>query len=204
MWLTILALLSKVPGTFLNLFAGINVNGVIGGVGNFFKALFANIKAHWAIWLVGVLIAFNFFSVWEWRSTDTKLVRERAAHAADVNAFKQAQREADTKAQMVRAVLLKESKANAAQADANYTTLASQYHASLLRFGAHQGHSGQSNHNQLSTPEGGNGPSSSTDLPPTITITGSDAEICAINTARLVAVHDWAVSLPKDGESIIK
>lgn len=173
-------------------------------MGGFFTGLFANIKVNWPIWLVGVLIASNLFFVWEWRHTDAALIKERASHAADIASFKQAQATADAKAQSERATLLKESKANADQADAHYSTLASQYHASLVRYAGHQSGTKQSGNNQLSTSGGSNGSSSSSDLPtavgdlpPTITITSGDAQICAVNTARLSAVHDWAVALPK-------
>lgn len=201
MWPLVISLLTKIPGLFgpiVQAFTGINFGAIFEGVKGFTTALVKNIVQNWKIWLIGLLIAGNGFFSWEWRHTDGALIKERAAHAADINAFKQAQKEADAKASMERAVLLKESKANAAQADANYTSLLAQYHASLMRYAQGTGGSKRPGNNQLPTTKGGDGSSTSTQLPAAITISGQDAEICAVNTARLQAVHDWATNLPKD------
>lgn len=204
MWLTLLSLLSKIPAGVISLFSGINVGAVFTGLGSFFSGLFANMIKYWQYWLIGLLIVGNLFNGGEWRHTNAMLIKERAAHAADIASFKKAQADADTKAQTERAVLLKESKANAAQADANYTTLLSSYHASIMRYKAPQGTARGRSDNQLSTTQGGDGSSTSTELPSTLTISGDDAQICAVNTARLQAVHDWAVSLPTSGATISK
>lgn len=155
-------------------------------------------KLDWRAYLIAGLVLTNLFFFLEWRSTDTRLVKEHNAHLTDIASFKQAQADADKAAKAQRDSLLKESKANADQADINYSGLLTQYHASLLRYSASKSASSQPDHYQLPTAQGSDGPSASTNLPPTITITGSDAQICAVNTARLVAVHDWAVSLKKD------
>lgn len=194
MWPTILGLLGKAGA----LFTGINESAVFTGLGDAFKAVVNNIVTYWKIWLIVLLIVGNGFFAWEWRHTDAALVKEKAAHAADIQNFKTAQTLADAKAQAERIALQKESKANADQADANYTGLAAKYHASLLRYAqTTSGGKGPGN-NQLPTTQGTDGPSPSTDLPATLTITGSDAQICADNTARLQTAHDWALSLPKD------
>lgn len=195
MWFTAaLSILTKLP--FVSMMTGLNVNSVLDGVGKFFSALFANVLKYWQLWLVGALIASNLFFVWEWRSTRAALVKEQAAHAADIASYKKAQADANAKAQTERAILQKESKADADQADANYAGLAAKYHASLLRYAAVKGTGSKPNNNQLPTTQSSNGPGPGPDLPATLVISGSDAEICAVNTARLQAVQQWAITLP--------
>lgn len=156
------------------------------------------LKSHWKAILIGGLLTTNVFTIGEWRHTDAQFRQERAAHTADIVSFKDAQRIADTNAQNKRDELLKESKANATKADQSYSDLLAKYKSSLLRYQANQSGASQSDNYQLPTPQGGNGSGSSPDLlGSSVTITGSDAQICAVNTARLVAVHDWAIGLPK-------
>lgn len=196
MWLTLLALLGKIPATAISLFSGVNVGGIFTGIGNFFSGLIKNIETHWQLWLVGLLIAGNIFTAWGWNHTTTALTKEKAAHAADIASFKSAQAIADQKAQIIKQTLQKEAKANADQADASYSNLLTKYHANLVHY-ANQSGSQRSSNSELPATQGGNGPSSDTDLPKELMISGDDAQICAVNTARLVAVHDWAVNLPK-------
>lgn len=148
-------------------------------------------------WIIVGLISTNVFTYSMWQHTSHVLKQERTLHTQDVQNFKIAQSLANQLAEATRSRLLTESKANAAKADANYSTLLAQYHASLVRYGTNHGSTVQANHNQLPTPQGSNGPGASTDLPNTLTITGDDAQICAVNTARLQAVHDWAITLPR-------
>lgn len=207
MWPTLLALLGKIPATAFSLFSGINVGSVFTGIGTALTAIVNNIVTYWKIWLIALLIAGNGIFLWEWRHTDAALVKEHAAHVADIASFKKAQADADNKAQTERALIQKESQADADQADANYSGLLTKYHASLVRYTQQAGKSIslQSTNYQLQTTQGGNGPSASTELPTAVTelpttieITGDDAQICAVNTARLVAVHDWAVGLKQE------
>jgi hypothetical protein len=172
---------------------GIDFNAV----GNVMKSIGASIVKYWQYWLIALLFAANLFTGYELKHTRDKLTAEVAAHIKDINDFKTAQAEADKNAQTLKDTLTKESKANADQADSNYSVLLSKYRSSLLRFSSNQSHPGSIGDNQLSASQGGNGPSSDSDLPKSLTISGSDAKICAVNTARLVSVHDWAVGLPK-------
>lgn len=192
MWITVaLGLLSKIPGTMLSMFTGINFGAIFSGIGSF-------LAKYWKECLVALLVLANVFTYHEWQVTSAKLVQEKAAHSHDISDFKSAQQVANANAIAEQKALEKESKADAAQADANYTTLLAQYHANLLRFSAGQSGTQQTNNHQLSTTQGSNGPSPGTDLPFKITISGDDAQVCAINTARLQAVHDWAIALPKE------
>ncbi len=185
MWLTLLALAGKIPATAISLFTGIDYN-----------AMFGVVKAHWQIFL-GILVSGLLLgATWGWDHDHKLLVSERTAHALDIKNFKDAQAEADTKAQQERDRLQQESKASANQADSSYTALLAKYRSSILRYKAGQSASGKANHNQLPASQGGDGPSASTD----ISISLADADICAINTGRLKAVHDWAINAMKGNQ----
>lgn len=125
-----------------------------------------------------------------------ELSKEKTAHAADVQHFKDVQKAANDQAEATKKELIKESKANAEQADINYHDLLSKYNASILRYKANQSSSRKAHSDQLPTSEGGDGSGTST----FISITMSDAKICSVNTARLQAVRDWAITLPKQQE----
>lgn len=176
----------------------------IGLVSNFgtiiptLQTIGANIIKYWQYWLIAVLLVFNALTGYELNHTRNSLKTEVAAHARDITDFKNAQAEADKQAAAVKAALTKESKADADKADASYSILLARYRGSLLRFSSGQGGSGSSSDSQFPTTQGGDGPSSGAQLPKSITISGDDAGICAVNTARLQAVHDWATSLPKE------
>lgn len=151
------------------------------------------------IYLLGGLICLNLITGVGWHLSHKALVAEKAAHQLDNSLFKQAQKLADKNAQAEKDRLIKEAHANAAQADAKYSTLLSSYHTNLLRYRANQSDAHQTEYHQLPTPQGGDGPSAGAQLPSTsIVISIDDAQVCAVNTARLMAVHDWAVTLPKE------
>lgn len=155
------------------------------------------IKKFWPEFVIGGLVVGLLFTNHQWHHNAQLYQDEKVAHAQDLKNFKIIQEVANSAAEAQRTQLLKEAKANADQADTNYAALLGQYHASILRYQANQRGTEQATDSEHPPAQSGNGPSSSTDLPFTITISGSDAQICAVNTARLQAVHDWAVSLPK-------
>ena len=188
----LLDLLGKIPGAVFNLPFG----SIFSGIGSFLKALIANIIKYWYVWLIVLLLSSNGFTYWRWQVDHTAYLKEVAAFNAQAASFKNAQAVANAQAIAERNVLQKESKADADQADANYSSLLAEYHASLLRYSASQGGPSSSGNNQLQPSQGSNGPSSGSELPTEITISGADAQICAVNTARLVAVQKWATTLP--------
>lgn len=191
MWFTgILSVLGKGVG----LISGINFGAIVPAL----QSVGQNILKYWQYWLIALLLGVNGFTGYELKHTQDKLKLEVAAHVKDITDFKTAQAQADQNVVATKAALTKESQADADQADANYSSLLSKYRSSLLRFSANQSGTGASSGGQLSTAQGGDGPSASTDLPKSITISGDDAGVCAVNTARLQAVHDWAVNLPKE------
>jgi hypothetical protein len=184
----LIELLGKIPGAVF----GLPFGSIFSGVGTFLKALFANIVKYWYVWLIALLLSSNGFTYWRWQVNHALYTKEVAALNAQAASFKNAQAVANAQANAERATLQKESKADADQADANYTALYNEYRANLLRYSAGQSGSQSGGNNQLQPAQGGNGPSTDTN----ISITQSDANICAVNTARLVAVQEWATTLP--------
>lgn len=128
-----------------------------------------------------------------WNSTYNKLTKERYQYVQTVQTFKDAQAEANRKAKAKRVEIEKEAKASAKKADDRYSDLLAKYRTNLVRYKANQGGSTGPNSNQHQAPTGSPGSGGSPDV---LTITLRDAEVCAINTARLQAVRDWAISLP--------
>lgn len=152
-----------------------------------------------------LLVCSNLATYSFWQDARTDLKAEKDAHAATIQEFKTKQEVANAVAETTKRLLIEGSKADAKQADANYASLLSKYNASLLRYQASQSGASRPDNYQLPATQGGDGPGTSTELPSTLTpmspeiiISLVDAKICAVNTARLQAVHDWAVNLPKN------
>ena len=144
-----------------------------------------------------------------WADSHKTLVRERAEHAVVVQQFKDAQAEANRKAEAKRVELEKKAKEDATKADGRYNTLLTEYRSNLLRFKANQSTTVGSNRGELQTSEGTDRSGSSTDVlkrqavgiaDSSLVISMKDAEICAVNTARLQAAHDWATEYIKSIE----
>ena len=145
-------------------------------------------------WVVSALMAVGLvLMAVGWHGTYQTLEKERAQHEQVVQQFKDAQLEANRKAEAKRAELEQKAIKDAAEADKRYGNLLAEYRANLLRFKANQGGgtgpSGGEDEAAASTP----GPSQSPELS-SIVISMKDAEICAINTARLQAARDWALT----------
>lgn len=185
----ILGWITKLGGAL----TGVDFNAI----GNLLKEIGQSMIKYWYLWIIGLLLAANGLTGWQLKHTTAALKTEVAAHIKDINDFKTAQAEANTKAQAITDTLTKRSKDDATKADANYSNLLTQYRSNLLRYSASKGGTSQPGNNQLPTAQGGNGPSDGTQLS-SITISQDDAGICAVNTARLQAVHDWAIGLPKE------
>lgn len=185
----LLALGSKIT-PFL---AGINITSVFQNVWGFLTALGKNIAANWKTWLIGVLVLLQLGTGYGFYHEHQKYLIEVAAHKADNAKFIAAQQAANRQEQAVKNQLQTESKAAKNEADSNYSTLLAKYKLSLLRYAAGKSNSSSTGNNQLSAAQSADGPGESSELPQQITITGSDAEICAENTARLQAAHDWAI-----------
>lgn len=159
--------------------------------------ILAWLKKFWYVPVIGLLLTTNMITNTQYKHVKSQLVAEQVAHKLDNENFKQAQALADKQAKDKEELLKKESKANAEKADASYSTLLGKYNASLLRYKTNQSGTIQPDYHQLPTPQGSDGPSPSPQFSSTISITIDDAQICAVNTARLQAVHDWATSSQK-------
>lgn len=146
----------------------------------------------------GILLVTNMSTCNSLHNAQAALTKEKAAHVLDITNFKNAQTEANAKAAAAKAALIKEGRHEADQADQNYSALLKRYNANLLRYKASQSGSIRPGNYQLPTAQGGDGSSSSPEVSEgQIVIDMGDAQICAVNTARLQAVHDWALALPK-------
>lgn len=158
---------------------------------------------------VGLLAGFVGMTVM-WYTTSLRLdtakqaiKTEQEARRADQESYKAAQALAAKKATEAKMKQEKIDRENAEKADASYRDLLSKYNASLLRFAQSQRQTLGSNLPGTSgAPKGSNRPSASSDVSAdTVTIPFSDAQICAVNTARLIALHDWSLNLEKDNAS---
>lgn len=180
MWGLVLSLLTKGWVSIAEIFAG--------------PALTIVFK-YWKWFLIGASVLLNFGLAYEWRHVAVELKAEKAAHTKDINDFKNAQAQADSAARAEAAKLKKEGQDAAAKADKDYTTLLSQYRASIVRYGASQSGSKAGGDSQLQSAQSTNGSSESSQFPTEVTISGDDASVCAENTARLQVAHDWALKL---------
>lgn len=148
--------------------------------------------------LVGSVVALVAASV-GWYVTDLRLDHtkslvqlEKQGRQLDRAIYEKAQVDAANKS--LEAVLKKEREdvEKAKQADEAYASLLNKYNASLLRYQASQRKANTIDMSSTSiTSDGSNLTSEST----SISITITDAQICAENTARLQAVKTWTDSL---------
>lgn len=189
-----LAPLLALGSKFVPFFAGINISGIFSGIWSGLKALGANIITNWKAWLIALLVLLQLGTAYGFYHEHGKYTKEVAAHAADNAKFVAAQKAADLQQQTEKKQLQTESKAASHEADTNYSALLTKYNASLVRYAkGTKGVAGTSGDYQLPTTDSLDGPGADSDIPSRIIITGSDAEICAVNTARLQAAHDWAL-----------
>lgn len=200
MWGLLLSLLPKavglLSGPVTQAITGINIPQVLSNVLGILNTALKFVVKHWQLSLVVVLAVGNIVGFTGWQHTDQALKAERAAHQADIKTYKDAQTKADAAAKAQEQSIINESKVKANAADANYSGLLAKYNASLLRYRTDQGgsqsasgHQGDNSQGQVAPST--DGPSGSSGL----FITLKDAQICATNTARLVAAHDWAIHL---------
>lgn len=204
MWGLILSLIAKVGpmimGPVSQFVTGINIGQVLNTLVGFGAAAIASVKKYWKIYLIAILIALQALTAYGWQHDHQALVAEKASHQADNNSYKAAQAAAVKAAQEEKARLANDNKEKAHVADQNYSGLLSKYRANLMRYQVAQSSTGSNSGGQSNSgPQGADGPGAGTDLSTgSVTITDSDAQICAANTARLQAAHDWALTLNKD------
>lgn len=130
-----------------------------------------------------------------WYVTDLKLDAERIGRVADKKAYKQAQAEYTAEATRLKAEQEKKDNERYAKAERDYSDLLRKYDTNLMRL--KRTSESKSRGGNLPRPTEGSlssdRPSNSTEVP-TVVISYDDAEICAINTARLQVVHEWATA----------
>jgi len=140
-------------------------------------------------WYVSLILgAVVLFMAHGWDKDHKTLIKERTAHTQEINNFKVAQDLANQKAEATRVSLQKEAVKNAQAASQRYDDLYDVYHANLLRYQASQSGGKQSGGGKLPATQSADGSGKGSQL----SISLADAEICAVNTARLQSSHQWA------------
>lgn len=126
-----------------------------------------------------------------WYVSNLKLDAERKGRKADTQKYVAAQAQATVLAYQQKIAQEQKDRQRADQADAAYANLLSKYNASLLRYASAQGSAHPPSMSKPpSNAQGSDGPSGDS----FVSIPMNDARICAVNTARLQALHDWAIS----------
>lgn len=147
---------------------------------------------------LGLLVALAF-TYWQWDHASLRLAQQKQktelselGRKNDRLAYAKAQEEAKVKS--LNKVIEVERKRNeeARKADEAYTSLLNRYNASIVRYQASQRPSAGINMSSTSVTSSGSDFSSESTQ---ISITIEDAGICAENTARLKAAHEWAGKL---------
>lgn len=145
-------------------------------------------------WVVSALMAVGLvLMAVGWHGTYQTLEKERAEHAQFAQQVVVAQAEADRKAEAKRKELERKAIQDAAEADKRYGSLLTEYRANLLRFKANQSSGSGPGGGEVEATASTSGSSEGTQFS-SIVISMKDAEICAINTARLQAARDWALT----------
>jgi hypothetical protein len=152
-------------------------------------------------WYVSAVLGLTLvLTAFGWNDTYKALQNERSAHAQTIQTFNTAQTEANKKAEAKRKELQAKADEASKQSNATYNDLYSKYRATLLRFKANQGGGQRPNSGERKAAQGSAGPGGGADVlngqTDEVIISLGDAGICAVNTARLQAVRDWALKLP--------
>lgn len=126
-----------------------------------------------------------------WRLSVGELNLEKEGRKADRLSYVAAQAQAENKALVNKIEQEKKDAKRKEDADAIADDLRRKYDRLLQDYARRTARKDNLPIGSAS-PESSNGPSGDTELPETITIPYGDAQICATNTARLEAVHEWA------------
>jgi hypothetical protein len=144
--------------------------------------------------LAAALLVSNvaWYVAWDWQKD--RVVAEQRSHEKTKQNYKDAQAEATIKAYEAKVKEDEDNAKKAKKADEAYSALLSKYNASILRYEASQRAASTINLSSTSTTSDGDYQSSDST---SISITISDAQICAENTARLMAAHEWGKTYNK-------
>lgn len=143
-----------------------------------------------------------------WYITDLKLDAAVSGRAADRAAYAQAQAEYEAKALREKEEIERKNREEAKKADAAYNDLLGKYRTNLVRYQAAQRQSSRPNLSVApGTSDGDYRSRRSPQLPApeylvdrriivedSVIIPMADAEICAVNTARLIVTRDWVLN----------
>lgn len=158
--------------------------------------IFKSIQKHWVPWLIGVLLITNLTTGLLLYRSHEDLSTQKHKYEETVKSYKTAKEEAEDKVAEVTERLEKKAKIDAKQSDQTYAALLKRYNASLVRYKAAESlRSGASGGNASGAAAGGNGAGGNSELPAQLTISGDDARICAVNTAKLQSLQAWALTL---------
>src|SRR5262245_37049115 len=107
----------------LSLISKVDLGAILPSFVGFIPALVQSIKEHWKIYLIILLAGLEAITAYEWKHARQDFNNEKAAHAADILKYKQAQQIAEDAVKTVRTKLKKESQEKADAADRNYHDL---------------------------------------------------------------------------------
>lgn len=130
-------------------------------------------------------------------SAKAAVVAEQNLRKADKANYERAQAQANARALQDKLEQEKKDRERADKADESYRDLLNKYNASLVRFKAAQGAASKQYPSGPTEASGSSDRSSSDTVFSPVTITMEDAQICAENTAKLQAAHDWAAGLKR-------
>lgn len=155
------------------------------------------VRQHWRIALIAIVLLALTIQTFRLSATQSALDAETAGRRADATSYAQAQAEAAAIALTAKMKKEAEYAAKAEQADARVDDLGQRYHAAVLRYQAAQ-RAGRATDLPVAaeSTESADRSSGSPVIPlGNILIPENDAFVCATNTARLQAAHEWALSL---------
>lgn len=164
---------------------------------------FVFLRHYWpqaiAVLAFALLGIFAMVQTFRHQSAVAELETERLGRASDRKDYQRAQAEATANALSDKMKKEAEYAAKADEADARYTDLSGQYRAAVLRYQAAQRAAGGTDLPRApDATQGADEPGGGAVIPAgDILIPQADALICAENTARLQAAHDWALSLER-------
>jgi len=157
----------------------------------------STLRAHWKLIGAAFLLLALAIQTFRLSATQGALQAEKSGRRADATSYAQAQAEAAQIALSDKMKKEAEYAAKAEQADARADDFGKRYHAAVLRYQDAQraGRAADLPGTAQGT-ESVDGPGGSPVIPlGNILIPEADAFVCATNTARLQAAHEWALSL---------
>jgi len=134
-----------------------------------------------------------------WRVTSLSLEAEKSGRAADKAVYEAAQQMAKAKALEEKQKIEKEYNEKAKKADAIYDALLAKYSSAVVRYKANQSPAIRADLPASSgSAEGADRPGRDSEFYEGFFVRMADAQVCAVNTARLQSAREWALSISTD------